>query len=316
MTHPALYKLGKGLQVDIEPLFQDDTAQIMRQTSILQTSGRSKCCFARGCAGLRGTKLPHPFRTSPSKREMLSIRRLISRQSVSNIHKLQRCSIYFATEPTPNANSLKFLPGETVLPESFGTGLDFQRNMDKKEIRKSPLVKALFEYPPVAGVFIGRDFITVTKATNEQWTYVRPRVFSILMDFYNSDEPIMRTDSDPTVQDTAITADDSEIVQAIKELIETRVRPSVQEDGGDIFYVGFDTETGLVSVRLAGSCVGCPSSSITLRNGVENMLMHYIPEVKGIVEVTASADGTGTGDVEADKELKLHHVPTTSAESV
>ena len=117
----------------------------------------------------------------------------------------------------------------------------------------------------------------------------------------------MLTRDTAVVSDTTILDDDSEVVAMIKELMETRVRPAVQDDGGDIFFEGFNEATGIVSVRLAGSCVGCPSSSITLRNGVENMLQHYIAEVKGIEEV----GGEGGGDDEGDQELKLSYEPHT-----
>eukprot|EP01035_Chromulina_nebulosa_P020975 gene20975-27182_t len=152
----------------------------------------------------------------------------------------------YNNESTPNPHSMKFIPDKPVLPEEYGSGLYIQRN-DMKEIKKSPLAKQLFSISGVNSIFLGNNFITVTKGTEESC--------------------------------------DSEIVAAIKELLESRIRPSVQEDGGDIYYVGFDELTGMVKVRLAGSCVGCPSSAVTLRNGVENMLKHYIPEVKGIEEI-------------------------------
>lgn len=218
-------------------------------------------------------------------------------------------SVFINTESTPNANSLKFLPGREVLPESYGTGMYFQKS-DIKEIQKSPLVKELFNEVGVKSVFLGRDFITVTKDNDMTWNNLRPSIFALLFEFFSSEKVVINS-TPTTVSDTTILDSDSEIVSAIKELIETRVRPSVQEDGGDIFFHGFDTDTGIVKVRLAGSCVGCPSSSITLRNGVENMLMHYIPEVKGIQEVTEACESSG--DSEQDKELKLSFKPEQQA---
>lgn len=166
-----------------------------------------------------------------------------------------------------------------MLSEKFGTGKYFERN-DKDELRKSILAKQLFSVDSVKGVFFGKDFITVTKTVDSSWHPLKPIIFSVIMDFYSEGKPAYDDSIGDSVTDTTILEDDDEIVATIKELIETRVRPSVQEDGGDIFYAGFDAQSGLVKVKLAGSCVGCPSSSVTLRNGVENMLMHYIPEVK------------------------------------
>jgi Fe-S cluster biogenesis protein NfuA len=150
------------------------------------------------------------------------------------------------------------------------------------------LAKGLLGIDGVKSIFFGRDFITITKDTEEAWQHIKPQVFTQILDFLAEGKPIM--DTNPMVSDTTILDTDSEVVATIKELLESRVRPAVQEDGGDIFYEGFDDVSGIVKVRLAGSCVGCPSSSITLRNGVENMLTHYIPEVKGIEEVGAAME--------------------------
>ena len=180
-------------------------------------------------------------------------------------------------------------------------------------------------------MFLGSDFITITKSKDDSWQVLKPLVFSQILDFYadeNAKAYIPDDISNPLVSDTAILESDSQIVATIKELLESRVRPAVQEDGGDIFYAGFDEENGIVKVRLAGSCVGCPSSSVTLRNGVENMLMHYIAEVKGILiviiiiiitiiiiiiillqgiqEVTEGGDGDSE---EVDNQTKLKFVP-------
>lgn len=209
-------------------------------------------------------------------------------------------SIFIDTETTPNPQSMKFLPGREVLPESQGTGMYFQRG----EAQKSPLVKSLFTVPGIKGVFLGRDFITITKNTDDGWQTLKPLVFSKILDFIAEGRQIV--EDTPQVSDTTILDSDDEVVATIKELLETRIRPAVQEDGGDIFYAGFDVEKGIVKVRLAGSCVGCPSSSVTLRNGVENMLMHYIPEVKGIEEVTDDSN-----DAQAALSFKPDDVATT-----
>ena len=142
----------------------------------------------------------------------------------------------------------------------------------------------------MTGVFLGKDFITVTKSKGMVWQGLKPDVFSTIMDFYAEGLEAVRAGADVGASDTAIHDDDDEVVALVKELLETRIRPAVQEDGGDIFYVRFDEDTGIVWLRLAGSCSGCPSSSVTLKNGVENMLMHYIPEVTGVQAVEEEED--------------------------
>lgn len=134
----------------------------------------------------------------------------------------------------------------------------------------------------VTGVFLGPDFVSVSKEEHLDWAELRPQIFGVIMDAYASGKPLVK--SVETAHDTAADEDDDEVVEVIKELIETRIRPAVQDDGGDILFEGFNHEDGIVTVRLAGACVGCGSSEITLRNGVENMLMHYVPEVKGLVQ--------------------------------
>ena len=195
-------------------------------------------------------------------------------------------SIFIDTESTPNPHSMKFLPGKEVLPEESGTGIHFEKaSMSARDAVKSPLAKVLFGVQGVKGVFLARDFITVTKEADEVWPVLKPQLFSHILDFMSSGQDVIAAGGEEHVSDTTILDTDDEIVAAIKELLESRIRPAVQEDGGDIYYRGFDESNGMVSVELAGSCVGCPSSSATLRGGVENMLKHYVPEVKGIIEI-------------------------------
>ncbi|CAI5728310.1 hypothetical protein KXD40_007265 [Peronospora effusa] len=189
-------------------------------------------------------------------------------------------SMFIQTEPTPNPQSVKFLPGRVLLDDRFTTGVDFTPNSD--EIRRSPLAKKLFQIEGITRVFFGKDFISVTKIEDEDWDALNAEIFATMMDFFASGENVMS--DEPIITDTTILPDDDEVVAMIKELLEQRIRPSVQDDGGDIFYKGFDEKTGMVMVQLAGSCAGCPSSSVTLKHGVENMLKHYIPEVRGIEE--------------------------------
>jgi len=189
----------------------------------------------------------------------------------------QRRSLFIQTQPTPNPRSLKFLPGKPVLPAGSDT-LDFQSF--KAAQQQSPLAAALFAIDGVTGVFLGSDFVTVSTKEGTDWLVTKPSVFAAISDFYASGKPVVLEKAPST--DTTITEEDDEIVSMIKELIETRIRPSVQDDGGDIIFRGF--HNGIVRLQMQGSCVGCPSSSVTLKNGIENMLMHYVPEVEGVEE--------------------------------
>ena len=198
-------------------------------------------------------------------------------------------SVFIQVEKTPNPFSLKFLPSQPVkLGAETSSGFHFTKG--DAEANKSPLARKLFTVDHITGVFIQQDFVTVSKNDEGAWSTIKPHVFSHLMDFFAEGVDAVSADDESTPRDTEILDTDSEVVAMIKELIEVRIRPAVQEDGGDIFYRGFDEATGLVQVELAGSCVGCPSSSVTLTNGVENMLMHYVEEVRGIENVTPAGD--------------------------
>ena len=208
-------------------------------------------------------------------------------------------------EKTPNPYSLKFHPDRPVLmDDSKGTGFHFHKG--DKEYKRSPLARKILTIENITGVFIGKDFVTVSKSEHGSWNTIKPSVFSEIMEWYSQNLPAV--EDEPEVTDTTILESDSEVVALIKELLETRIRPTVQDDGGDIFYKGFDEATGIVKVQLAGSCVGCPSSSVTLRNGVENMLMHYIAEVKGIENVDHEDD---ENDENFGRTLPLSHETTT-----
>jgi Fe-S cluster biogenesis protein NfuA len=181
-------------------------------------------------------------------------------------------AMFIQTEPTPNPATLKFLPGQAVL--AHGT-LDMR---DKAAAAKSPLAERLFDVGGVSGVFFGADFIAVTKGEGE-WQQLKPAILGAIMEHFMSGAPIVRG------EDTAATADadeffapeDTETVTTIKELIETRVRPAVANDGGDITFRGF--KDGVVYLDMKGACAGCPSSTATLRHGIQNLLRHYLPDV-------------------------------------
>ncbi|KII86330.1 hypothetical protein PLICRDRAFT_56058 [Plicaturopsis crispa FD-325 SS-3] len=189
--------------------------------------------------------------------------------------------MFIQTETTPNDDSLKFIPGVTVMGDGSAEFLDTRSAIS------SPLAIRLMGIEGVKAVFYGPDFVTVSKDSENPWSVLKPEIYSILMEFFSSGQALFRSAEDREnagPQDTRILDTDSETVAMIKELLETRVRPAIMEDGGDIEYRGFDEE-GLVKVKLKGSCRGCDSSTVTLKSGIERMLMHYIPEVKGVEQV-------------------------------
>lgn len=187
-------------------------------------------------------------------------------------------TMFIQTQPTPNPSSLMFVPGQPVMTSGSA---DFS---SAREAMKSPLAKRLFQITGVSRVFFGSDFVTVTKSDDFSWSVLKPDVFAAIMDHYTSGEPLVLDSETLEASDTAIHEDDDEVVAMIKELLETRIRPAVMEDGGDIVFKAFDPDSGRVTLKMQGACSGCPSSSVTLKSGIENMLMHYIPEVKEVVE--------------------------------
>jgi Fe-S cluster biogenesis protein NfuA len=198
-------------------------------------------------------------------------------------------TVFIQTENTPNPESIKFVPsGRLVLESEDGTGFFVSKTDAMDVILKSPLATKLFKVEGVKAVYLGFDFVTITKYAENNWKLMRPEIFSVLMDFFDSNQPVLV--DQPVITDTTILDDDDDVVAMIKELIEARIRPAVQEDGGDIRYINFEEDTGIVTVQLAGSCVGCPSSSVTLKQGVENMLMHYIPEVTAVVALEEESE--------------------------
>ena len=228
-------------------------------------------------------------------------------------------SLYIQTQETPNPASLMFLPGQSVLGVAVADGASTSSSAGpappasanfssaREAAAASPLAAALFRVDGVTGVFLGSDFMTVTKAEGAAWAEVKPGVFAAITEHYASGLPALRPRSPGSaaaggggsggggagaaaaVDPHAPHPDDSETVAMIKELLDTRIRPAVAEDGGDIAFASFDPASGTVALRLQGACSGCPSSAITLKSGIENMLQHYIPEVKQVVE--APPDG-------------------------
>jgi Fe-S cluster biogenesis protein NfuA len=185
--------------------------------------------------------------------------------------------MFIQTESTPNPATLKFLPGQAVL--DLGTA-DFP---SADTAGKSPLATRIFAVGGVTGVFLGTDFVTVTKAEAMDWQHIKPAILGAIMEHYQSGAAVMEGDAQAAHQ--AHDGPDADVVKQIKELLDTRVRPAVAQDGGDITFHGF--ERGVVYLNMKGACAGCPSSTLTLKMGIENLLRHYIPEVLEVRPVAA-----------------------------
>lgn len=186
--------------------------------------------------------------------------------------------MFIQTENTPNPATLKFLPGQVLM--QTGTA-DFPT---KESTKTSPLAAALFEITAVNGVFIGYDFVTVSKTDEVDWESLKPEVLTTIMQHLTSGKDIVCSENF-TVQEHKHSEEDCAVIATIKELLDTRVRPAVAQDGGDIVFHGF--EDGVVYLHMRGACAGCPSSTMTLKMGVENLMRHYIPEVNEVRAVFA-----------------------------
>jgi len=279
------------------------TQNILNQLSI----HRKSCIFSRS---FRTTAVESPKAAdvthSPNQNSLVSSQDNMMHSITLSSARIghQKRSMFIQTMSTPNPESIKFIPGRAVLETDVSNGESGGSNTkgfyatcsDKDEIARSPLSIRLFKIDGIKSVYLGQDFVTITKFTEANWGPIRPIVFSKIMDHYQSGKPAVTII--PDIIDTTILEEDDAVVGMIKELIETRIRPVAQRDGGDIRYLDFDIITGVVSVQLAGSCVGCPSSSVTLKNGVENMLMHYIPEVSGV-------KSAGEEEYDCDDRLKV-----------
>jgi Fe-S cluster biogenesis protein NfuA len=182
--------------------------------------------------------------------------------------------MFIQTEETPNPLTLKFLPGREVLKNG---SVDYR---SEEEALNSPLASALFNVEGVVGVFFSDDFITISKRDDKDWQLMKPGILGVIMEHFTANKPIINSDEHDNL-DAAPQEEDDEIVSQIKELLYTRVRPAVAQDGGDIVFEGFND--GVVTVQMRGACSGCPSSTATLKMGIENMLRHYIPEVKEVI---------------------------------
>lgn len=183
--------------------------------------------------------------------------------------------MFIQTEPTPNPNVLKFLPGRDVAESPT----DF---VNAEEAAASPLAEALFALEGVTGVFFGYDYVSVTReAQGPEWTTMKAPILAAVMDHFVSGAPLLRA----AAAAGQSSAEDTEVVAEIKQLLDSRVRPAVAQDGGDILFDSFDEATGVLTLRMRGACAGCPSSSATLKAGVEQMMKHYVPEVTRVEQV-------------------------------
>lgn len=187
--------------------------------------------------------------------------------------------MFIQTEDTPNPATLKFLPGKDVLGEGRAA-LEFERGGD---VSTAPLAEMLFMIPGITRVFYGADFISVTKTDDAKWPHLKPAVLGAIMDFYVAGgQPIIGDETPLDADEFTYEGETLEIVEQIKEIIELRVRPAVAQDGGDIVFKRYIEGDGIVYLEMRGACAGCPSSTMTLKSGIENLLKHYVPEVNAV----------------------------------
>ncbi len=191
--------------------------------------------------------------------------------------------MFIQTESTPNPRTLKFLPGRDVL------GAGSREFVDTDAALASPLASILFEVDGVERVYLGGDFLTITKSDAVEWPHLKPHVLAAIMDHFTSGRPVLAEAGaladDNDADDAAYEGEAAGIVKELRAIIEARVRPAVARDGGDITFHSWDHEHGVVRLNMRGSCAGCPSSTLTLKQGIENMLKHYVPEVRAVEQV-------------------------------
>lgn len=252
----------------------------MRQSLRVSCSSSGRSARAMSSSSSSGPASSRP-RTTPSQQQQ---RQPFLRQHPS---ATARRTIFIQTEPTPNNDALKFLPNHRVLPETLSA--PFVEYLSPRATisppNPSPLAAKLMNIDGVTSVFYGADFITVTKASDANWAHIRPEIFALITEAITSGEAIVAVKEAPAgsaeaaeadeADSLAYNEDDDEVVGMIKELLETRIRPAIQEDGGDIEFRGFG-EDGFVNLKLRGACRTCDSSTVTLKNGIEGMLMHYV----------------------------------------
>ena len=234
-------------------------------------------------------------------------------------------TIFIQTQDTPNADALKFIPNSTVLPDGFPmTSVEYTSPRSTlAPPYPSPLAARLLGVDGVSSIFYGPDFITVTKTTDTNWAHVKPEVFSLITEAVSSGEQIVAitdrgsgADGPPVEEDSlVIKDDDDEVVAMIKELLDTRVRPAIQDDGGDLEFRGF--RDGVVMLKLRGACRTCDSSTVTLKSGIESMLMHYIEEVKAVEQVLDEEEEIAIQEfAKFEEKLRQQKGPDATASTV
>ena len=176
--------------------------------------------------------------------------------------------------------------------------------------RKSPLADEMFKIDGIESILLGPDFLTVTKGSEVSWPQINPQIFAAIMDFFTTGQAAVKTAVNESESSAKLVSpENAEVLEMIKEILDTRIRPTIQDDGGDVELRGFNPQTGWVQLKLVGACRTCSSSTITLRNGIENMLMHYIPQVKGVEQVTDPEEEAATQEFEKfDKQLKKNQL--------
>uniref|UniRef100_A0A914GV10 NFU1 iron-sulfur cluster scaffold homolog, mitochondrial n=1 Tax=Globodera rostochiensis TaxID=31243 RepID=A0A914GV10_GLORO len=261
------------------------------------------CCFGSSSASIIARKFVlTPILLKCSSAQMQTNIRCIS--------KSPNRFMFIQVQETPNPLSLKFLPGQKVLAEP---GRTYEFTSALEAAKRSPLARQLLRIDGVRSVFFGEDFVSIQKQSiEEEWALLKPHIFAAIMDHLMSGKPVVQAETDaaeaaePT--DTTILPGDDEVVATIKELLESRIKPMVQEDGGDVLYAGFDAEHGVLRLRLKGACTGCPSSAVTLRQGIKNMMQFYVPEVKDVQEELDPEQELAAQALE-DFEFKLKRPP-------
>jgi Fe-S cluster biogenesis protein NfuA len=269
------------------------------------------CRFAASASHQRSLHTPSQQRPRISSR---------STQRISPTALQSRRTIFIQTEDTPNADALKFKPNQRILPENFPSPyLEYLTPRSTLQPpHPSPLAAQLLNVDGVSSVFFGENYITITKDSGTAWAHIKPGVFSLITEAVTAGTPIVNTvasSSGPPVEEDSLAAsdDDSEVVAMIKELLDTRIRPSIQEDGGDIEFRGF--HEGQVLLRLRGACRTCDSSTVTLKNGIESMLMHYIEEVESVQQVFDEEEEVAMKEFQKFEERlrsQGHHVPPST----
>ncbi|CAF1551084.1 unnamed protein product [Rotaria magnacalcarata] len=225
----------------------------------------------------------------------------------SQLWSVLRRTMFIQSQETPNPNSLKFLPGRPVLDSGVGTR-DFPTI---QAAYCSPLAKQLFRVEGIKSVFLGSDFITVTKQHDDiQWQVLKPEIYAIIMDFFSTNLPVVDDNTEPPT--SSVSPEDDDTTAMIKELLDSRIRPTVQEDGGDVTFVSFSN--GIVKLKLQGACTSCPSSMITLKSGIQNMLQFYVPEVTAVEQTEDELDKKAKKEFEEFEE-KLEHEEEDEAKS-